>query len=215
MNQITIIAPNPNDEAVQHALKILQGNGSYTVTVEQPSPTALIALALGMLTGNAMPLAGTTTVDMDGDLEAGELEVDPDASIDGAADIIDTDITGGDGEEDIDISDTEFNFESLGEVNIDGELVEAFHNPKAKESTLYATNFQASGSAARCSYKLNESMFGFYPVPLGEGLVSNKSFCTLTTKHGRSSVALNIKESTKADKPFVMIGTDGLHLFSK
>lgn len=200
MSQVIIITSNPDDEAIQHALKLLQGNGNYSVTVERPSPASLMAMALGMLSAGHL---GDPIPDPALDMSQADLTVDVpiDADSDGAPD--------GETETDIEVSDDEFNFESIGMVDVDGELIEGFYNPKATQTVLYASK-KAAGDFGRQTYSLNESAFGFFGKVV-DGLAESVTPCSIVRNNKRLTYPVNISESTKG-KPYVVIGSDGLPL---
>lgn len=202
MAKIVIIAPDDAQDDVKDAVKLLKAAG-HDVDTDEPTPKALLHIVLGLMGPNAYgfgagygytptgPGAGGGSKD-DEQEPAPEDDVDPDADAgfdDDAADL------GGD----------DFNFESLGMVSVDGELIEAVtHN---SETSVLAVDKLITG--AKTTYALNESIFSFWPASVTE---PQQRVEILVDKH-RTSIEIPIVESE--GKPTLKVGKDLRSMFKK
>lgn len=157
MAKIVIIAPAEADADVKDAVKMLKAQG-HDVDTEEPTPKSLLHIVLGLLGPNAYgfgPAYGYREADApestDPKDEKGDTTVSPED---------DTSKSGDDaGAADTELNDDDFNFESLGTVTVDGELIEAV----TFNSDTSVLCVEGLTKGAKTTYTLNESTFSFWP----------------------------------------------------
>lgn len=154
MAKIVIIAPSDTD--VTDAVKLLKGAG-HDVDIEEPTPKSLLHIVLGLMGPNAYGFGSGYAYTPGPEATDDEDEGVP---VEGEA------TAGGDEPETSDIEEVpddgeefDFNFESIGTVSIDNELVEAVRTNE-EQSTLIVTQL---AHGPKTSYRLNESAFSFWP----------------------------------------------------
>ena len=188
MAKIIIIAPAEADDDVKDAVKILKAAG-HDIDTEEPTAKSILHLLLGLCTPSAYGFGGAYTIVQGGS------DVPPPA---------DDEDKGGKGgkvkdeePEDTDTSDDapsddggdDFNFESLGQVKVDGELIEA----ETFNSATSLLCVESIITGAKTTYSLNESMFSFWPA---NPAAPTQRMEVVVDKHS-TSVELPIEESTK------------------
>lgn len=195
MAKIVIIAPDEADDDVKDAVKLLKAAG-HDVDTDEPTPKALLHIVLGLMGPNAygfgpgygfVPGGSGAAQDDDNDTSGGG---DPGPEVE-------------DGDEEAAASDDNFNFESLGEVSVDGEMILA-------ESVDSDTSFlcvEKLTKGAKTTYALNESMFSFWPA-------NPEAPCQrveiVHDKH-RTSIEIAVQESE--GKPTLKVGRDLIDMF--
>ncbi|WP_407305206.1 hypothetical protein [Acinetobacter sp.] len=193
--KIVIVAPADANSDVTDAVKLLKGAG-YDVDIEEPTPKALLHIVLGLMGPNAYGFGpgyayqpGAGVID-DSTSDADDVEANAD---DTEADDTDVD-TGGD----------DFNFESLGMVNVDGELIEAVtHNSDVSLLCVEGLNI-----GSKTVYSLNESRFTFFPADVAK-LASRVD---ITVDKHRTSIEIPVQESQ--GKATLKVGKDLRDMFS-
>jgi hypothetical protein len=154
MAKIVIIAPADADEDVKDAVKMLKAAG-HDVDTEEPTPKSLLHIVLGLLGPNAYGFGPAY-----GYREADAPAKEDDAETKGDEEETDTSVTSSDTEAgDAEISDDDFNFESLGMATVDGELIEAV----TFNSDTSVLCVEGLTKGAKTTYTLNESTFSFWP----------------------------------------------------
>lgn len=202
MAKIVIIAPAEADDDVKDAVKMLKAAG-HDVDTEEPTPKSLLHIVLGLMGPNAYGFGpgyayqrdpdqapdGTPPKDDEPESEDDPLDDVPDGFDDDTADL------GGD----------DFNFESLGTVTVDGQLIEAVtHN---SETSVLCVEGLVKG--AKTTYALNESIFSFWPASADK---PEQRVEVLVDKH-RTSIEIPIEESE--GKSTLKVGKDLLPMFKK
>ena len=195
MAKIVIIAPAEADDDVKDAVKLLKAAG-HDVDTEEPTPKSLLHIVLGLMGPNGygfgpgyayLPGGGSNTPPpKDEPAPEEDPAEEPAPEEDPAA--------GG--------GDDDFNFESLGTVTVDGELIEAV-TFDSETSVLCVESLEAG---AKTTYSLNESVFSFFPADATKPTLRVE---VLVDKH-RTSIELAIKESTKA---VLLVGKDLREMF--
>lgn len=196
MAKIVIIAPSDATEDVKDAVKLLKGQG-HDVDTEEPTPKALIHIVLGLLGPNGYgfgPAYGHTP--------GPAADEDPDNDDAAADDTVEADPGA---EEDVDLSGDDFNFESLGKVSVDGELIEAV--PFDSDTSVLCVEKLQSG--AKTTYSLNESLFSFWPA---DSAAPTQRVVIQVDKH-RTSAEVPVVEAE--DKATLKVGRDLIEMFKK
>lgn len=214
MAKIFIFADDPKSEAVQNAVKMLSAaHSSITVSAEQLTPVNILAIATGLLSANAGEIVDAIPhVEDPADIPVADIDTSDNADIDSEIETaLDVDAASStkpvededaSSEDDTGTEDDEvkFNFESLGMVDVDGELIEAFTT--AGEPTLFVKSLSESLSEGKkCSYKLNESVYSVWfsesaEVPKARVHVNHKlvlAVKVLESKRDTAYILLNNK----------------------
>lgn len=201
--KIVLITSSPDDATVKNAIKALEAGGEFEVQVEEPDATSVLHIAIGLLSPTRYGFTGGDASKngderKDDKAEEGE-ELEQEEKGEGA---------------DVAPPGSDFSFESLGFVTIDGEKVEAFLNPTAKVSVLEAT--QLNSASNRVDYHLNESKFAFYVQPDGSGLTSPVAEHRIAVNNQSASATLAVLSlaESKTDKPRLIVGSDYKRLFA-
>jgi len=201
MAKIVIIAPADADADVKDAVKMLKAAG-HDVDTEEPTPKTLLHIVLGLMGPNAYgfgpgyayqpgPDSPDEDTSTDDDDTTTDDETDPDAS--------------GFDDDTADLGGDDFNFESLGPVKVDGELIEAVtHN---SETSVLCVEKMTRG--AKTTYTLNESSFSFWPASAEK---PEQRVEVLVDKH-RTSLEIPIVESE--GKAVLKVGKDLRSMFKK
>lgn len=198
MAKIVIIAPEEADDDVKDAVKLLKAAG-HDVDTDEPTPKALLHIVLGLMGPNAYgfgPGYGYTVAGGGGTPPA---EEDPATEEDPAAEEPATEEDPAAG------GDDDFNFESLGMVKVDGELIEAF-TFASDTSILHVEGLE---KGAKTSYTLNESRYTFFPA---NAATPSLRVDIAVDKH-RTSVDIPLAEAE--EKSVLMVGRDLLDMFKK
>jgi len=202
MAKIVIIAPADADDDVKDAVKMLKSAG-HDVDTEEPTPKSLLHIVLGLLGPNAYGFgAGYAYAPGAGAKDEPAKDEEP-AKEDPPADDADIDADGFD--DGADLGGDDFNFESLGTVTVDGELIEAVTHDS--ETSVLCVERLVKG--AKTTYTLNESSFSFWPA---SAETPQQRVEVLVDKH-RTSVELPIEESE--GKPTLKVGKDLRSMFTK
>lgn len=189
MAKIVIIAP-AGAEDVDDAVKLLKAAG-HDVDTEEPTPKSLLHIVLGLLSpsgygfGPGYGLGPIGEVPSEDDDEPKDEEPVEDAGAD----------EGG--------GDMDFNFESLGTVSVDGELIEAVRT-KEETSKLFVEGLV---SGPKTTYALNESIFSFWPA---NEKAPAQRVEVIVEKH-RTSIELPIEKATA--NPQLHVGADLISMF--
>jgi hypothetical protein len=191
MAKIVIVAPSDVKSDVDDAVKMLRGAG-HDVDVEEPTPKSLLHIVLGLLGPNAYGFGpgyafspGSEVDDADGEPADSEQAAD--------------DADAGD---DIDVSGDDFNFESLGQVTVDGELIEAV---RVKQPTSVLRVERLVGEA-KMTYNLNESIFSFWPADVK----APSQRLSISVNRHSTSIELPVEQAEKAQ---LMVGDDIIDMF--
>lgn len=204
MAKIVIIAPSEADDDVKDAVKMLKAAG-HDVDTEEPTPKSLLHIVLGLMGPNAYGFGPGYAYQRDPDANADDPLADVPPAEDDVAD--DTETDGGfEGDEGADLGGDDFNFESLGPVKVDGELIEAVTHDS--ETSVLCVDRLVKG--AKTTYALNESIFSFWPASVQK---PEQRVEVLVDKN-RTSVELPIMESEEG-KPVLKVGKDLLPMFKK
>ena len=215
MAKIVIIAPAEADADVKDAVKLLKAAG-YDVDTEEPTPKSLLHIVLGLMGPNAYGFGPGYAYGPGGGGDAGGTKDDPGSKDDPAdkpeddksddTDTTDDAAAAGFDDESGDLGGDDFNFESLGKVTVDGQLIEAITH----DSDTSVLCVQGLTKGAKTTYTLNESSFSFWPASITdpvqrvEVIVENKL----------TSIEIPIKE-THEDKSILRVGKDLLPMFKK
>lgn len=201
MAKIVIIAPAEADDDIKDAVKMLKAAG-HDVDTEEPTPKSLLHIVLGLMGPNAYGFGAGYAYARDTAAEEPPAEDKPkeDDPEEEAADEAATEEGFDDG---ADLGGDDFNFESLGTVTVDGELIEAVTHDS--ETSVLCVERLVSG--AKTTYALNESSFSFWPASVTK---PEQRVEVLVDKH-RTSVQLPIEESE--GKPTLKVGRDLLSMF--
>ena len=200
MAKVIIIAPS-DAEDIDDAVKILKSAG-HDVDVEEPTAKTLLHITLGLFGASAYGFGPQYAVGMGGPSpkpgkDDDKPEKDDDAPPEDAEDA-----------EDVGADDTgggDFSFESLGTVNVDGELMEAV---RVKGKSTLAIPGLVVGS--RISYTVNESTVSFWPEDLNQPVARS-----LVESNGtRVIIDLKLHDSDKVTKPTLFVGDDLAGLLS-
>jgi hypothetical protein len=216
MAKIVIIAPAEADDDVKDAVKMLKAAG-YDVDTEEPTPKSLLHIVLGLMGPNAYgfgagyaygPGAGSPPPkddkppkddeDKPDDKDPDDTK-DPDAPEEDNADVTDDGFADDAG----DLGADDFNFESLGPVTVDGQLIEAVTHDS--ETSVLCVEHLISGP--KTTYMLNENSFSFWPSSVTK---PEQRVEVLVDKH-RTSVQLPIQESE--GKSTLLVGRDLRSMF--
>lgn len=204
MSKIVIIAGADADDDVKDAVKLLKAAG-HDVDTEEPTPKALLHIVLGLMGPNSYgfgPGYGYTPAPSSDTPTDADTPDDP-ASEDPPVD--DTSSEGDTSSEDADISNDDFNFESLGVVNIDGELIEA----KTHDSETSVLCVEGIVSGPKTTYALNESIFSFWPA--NQDKPTQRVEVSVNEHH--ASVELPVEKAE--GKATLLVGRDLLNMFKK
>jgi len=189
MAKIVVLAGGDDAEAVKTAL---DGAG-VDYEVVDPTPANLLHIVIGMVDDEAPK----DEEPKDEEPKEPKADKEPKPPKDDTAEIppeSDSEIA----------SDASAVPESLGQVRIDGELIEA-RLGKGPTSALRAVKIE---QGARTSYSINESTFSFWP--------SNPSAPTqrIVVEHGthRTSVEVRI-ENAEGNQSYFLVGADLADLF--
>ena len=178
----------------------------HDVDTEEPTPKSLLHIVLGLMGPNAYgfgagyayqrdPVAGTDPKDDDDKPpkdEEPEKEPDLDAEEESSGD-----------DESGDLGGDDFNFESLGQAKVDGELIEAVTHDS--DTSVLCVEHLSKG--AKTTYMLNESSFSFWPASAEK---PEQRIEVIVDKH-RCSVEIPIAESE--GKSILKVGKDLRSMF--
>lgn len=205
MAKIVIIAPAEADDDVKDAVKMLKAAG-HDVDTEEPTPKSLLHIVLGLMGPNAYGFGPGYAYQRDPDLETDvppPKDDDPKKDDEEPAD--DENADDGFDDDTADLGGDDFNFESLGTVTVDGQLIEAVtHN---SETSVLCVEGLIKG--AKTTYALNESIFSFWPASAEK---PEQRVEVLVDKH-RTSIEIPIEESE--GKSTLKVGKDLLPMFKK
>lgn len=207
MAKIIIIAPK-DAEDVDDAVKLLKGAG-HDVDVEEPNPKTLLHVIMGLFSPNAFGFGSAYAVGSKAAPPSDDKADKKDAAPKGD-DVTVTADDKADKKDDkkkddvVETDDDDFNFESLGNATVDGELIEAV-SAKTDKSFLSVPDLQ---TGAKVTYKINESLVSFWPENPND--ITQKT----SVRNGNKSATLNlaIKASTE-NKATLYVGSDLIDLF--
>lgn len=199
MAKIVIIAPAEADDDVKDAVKLLKAAG-HDVDTEEPTPKALIHIVLGLMGPNGYGFGPGYAYLPSGGTGAPPPKDEPKPEDDPAAEEPAP-------EEDpaSDAGGDDFNFESLGTVTVDGELIEAV-TFDSETSVLCVESLEAG---AKTTYSLNESVFSFFPADAAKPALRVE---VLVDKH-RTSIEVPVMEAES--KATLKVGKDLISMFNK
>lgn len=196
MAKIVIIAPADATDDVKDAIKMLKAAG-HDVDSEEPTPKSLLHIVLGLMGPNAYGFGsgyayspGPAADEAVGGKD--EPEPEEDAAVE---DGFEGDMG--------DLGADDFNFESLGQVTVDGELIEAV-TIDSDSSVLCVQSLIKGG---KTTYSLNESTYSFWPANVE---TPAQRVDVQVDKH-RTSLEIAIQESE--DKPVLKVGKDLRSMF--
>lgn len=190
MAKIIIIASPDDKDSVTKAKELLEADG-HEVVVEDPTPKALTSILLGLMSKGGFGFGPRWGYAPEKD-EKEDKEEKEDKPEDKAEPEV---------EVDVDFDDGGGVDESLGMVEVDGELMEAFRVKSA--TTSVQLPYELSGG--RVSYQINESQFAFWVNDPKDVAVS----MTLTHAGVSREVSLNVK---RGDVAKLFVGDDLPHL---
>lgn len=194
-----------DSELVKNLQRVLSAAGDYDLVAEPSNPVTLLHVAIGLLSGNEVDLPDSTVVvddEAEGDKGTKEEPKDepkePKEEPAPAEEPPKEEVT----------SAGDFSFESLGKVSLDGELIEAFFDPDAKDSILEIESVNVQGN--RLDYRINESKFATY-VPVSDGMATQIVEHRITVNNQSALATFQIRG---ASSPRLVIGSDYKRLFA-